>query len=133
MLLSCCEGGRGGIGLPVWFPGSDAGVFDREPDDPTGEGMGLSDEMEGCGEFEVGSPWELLSHDATSSQPGRSILSPSSTLFLLPLAVAPLQLEVLPDGLGCCGCDPPPGVFCGEEDRDEGVGWRREGEGEAWR
>lgn len=56
----------------MYLPGSDAGVFDREPDDPTGEGMGLRDEMEGCGEFEVGSPWELLSHDATSSQPGRS-------------------------------------------------------------
>lgn len=55
------------------LPGSDAGVFDLEPDDPTGEGTGLSDEMEeGCGEFEVGNPWELVSHDATSSQPEMS-------------------------------------------------------------
>lgn len=59
--------------LTINLPGSDAGVFDLEPDDPTGEGTGLSDEMEeGCGEFEVGNPWELVSHDATSSQPEMS-------------------------------------------------------------
>lgn len=59
--------------LTIDLPGSDAGVFDLEPDDPTGEGTGLSDEMEeGCGEFEVGNPWELVSHDATSSQPEMS-------------------------------------------------------------
>lgn len=66
----------------MYIPGSEAGVFDLEPDDPTGEGIGLSDEMEGCGEFEVGNPWELLSHDVTSSQPERSCKIITKFFFL---------------------------------------------------
>lgn len=44
-----------------------------------------------------------------------------------------MAIFTLTDGLGCCCWGPPPGKFCGEEDLELGVGWRREGEGEAWR
>lgn len=37
------------------------------------------------------------------------------------------------DGLGCCCWGFLFGKFCGEEDLELGVGWRREGEGEVWR